>query len=89
MKKLTIASVAYGIHVTDTDEFHIYDDSDMYGVWFDEWVNEWRSIASSVEKECPESHDSTEVWTFADGSSLRVCNPAQAAFRASVYLLED
>ena len=36
---------------------------------------------------CPESHDSTVIVTFSDGSQLEVTNPGQCSFATYVTVL--
>lgn len=62
---------------------------DFLGHWWYEWRDNWRDCAVDITIECPESHDSSEIWTFEDDSQVRVENPAQDAFRARVRWWED
>lgn len=38
--------------------------------------------------ECPESYDSSRIYTFRDGSRARLGNPCQEAFTAFFYTLK-
>ena len=87
---MTIAQTAYEQFTSARAEFRWSDmDDDRYGSWFDDWREAWLAEVFAVGIDCPESFDSTEVWTFDDGSSLRVCNPRQCAFRAMVSVEEN
>ena len=52
------------------------------------WARFKRQIAH-IEVLCTQSFDSSERWTFADGSAVHVANTAQIAFAASVWALPD
>ena len=46
------------------------------------------AISMETEEKCPQSYDSTVHFRFADGSVLRVDNPAQAAFAAEAMAID-
>jgi len=69
-----------------------YPCEDNYRVVPNGFVNAWRQQAVKVEYPLgTDSFDSTERWTFRDGSKVEVQNPSQAAFilRINVVRNED
>ena len=46
------------------------------------------AMAMETEDKCPQSYDSSVHFRFADGSVLRMDNPAQAAFAAEAMAID-
>jgi hypothetical protein len=48
-----------------------------------------RDNSVSERETCPQSIDSSIIFTFADGSELRVANPDQVCFHGGISCFED
>lgn len=49
------------------------------------FISAWRRTAAEISFPFgDDSHDSTESWTFADGSMAKVSNPSQSSFSLGV-----
>lgn len=64
------------------DEDNRFDDCQLA-----EFRKELRQARTKCVSECPESYDSSLIYTFSDGSKAKFGNPNQSAFTPFFYVI--